>query len=440
MSAFRRHSERASVGDIGDGRWLTVPGCKQVLVVAHSVTYLQRLRAVFSLLEQDPRLQVVCTVPPHQFGEGVHEALAALGIPVIPWRRAVRREFDLALSAGSRGTERIRARLVRLSHGAGQIKVLRSAREGAASDGKATGRHEAGTDEGRTAQAQAALRPPAMLSREYLLHEGRVVPAAVALSHERDLAELARTCPEALPVARVVGDPCHDRIAASLRLRRRYRQALGLGERQKLVVVATTWGRSSAFGSFETLLPRLATELPADRFRTAVLVHPNVWAGHGSRQIRAWLTGFRRRGPVPIPPEADWRSILVAADWIIGDHGSVTSYGTLTSAPVLLARFPDHEVHPDSPAAALARTAPALTPARPLREQLRYAAAEYRRADYARIAAMLSSEPGRFNTHMRSLLYGILGLGRPAFAPVTAVLPSPPPLDSWAGLPGSEAA
>ncbi|WKX68795.1 hypothetical protein [Streptomyces sp. XD-27] len=405
-------SRRTGTALIRRGHWLTLPDCKQVLVVAHTMTYAQRLREVCALLESDLRIQVAFTIAPHVFGDGVSRLLQDLRTAVLPWEEAVRTEFDLALAAGSRGIEQVRAPLVRLSHGAGHIKLLR---------------------ETESPEAADPIRPPGMLSRRYLVRDGRVVPAAIALGHEQDREQLAQSCPEALPVAAVVGDPCYDRIAASLPHRAEYRRALGLGDRQGLVVVASTWGRSSSFGHFDALLPRLLSELPRDGYRTALLVHPNVWAGHSSWQMQAWLAALRRRGVAVVPPEADWQTLLIAADWVIGDHGSVTSYATLAGAPILLARSPDREVHPASPAAALALTAPALSPLHPLEEQLRYAAAEYRSEEHARVAGLISSEPGRFHRNMRALLYRLLRLGQPAYLPAAGQLPAPPPLSSWTG-------
>lgn len=37
-----------------------------------------------------------------------------------------------------------------------------------------------------------------------------------------------------------------------------------------------------------------------------------------------------------MPPEADWRAALVAADWIVGPPGPVTRYGTIIGVPVLV--------------------------------------------------------------------------------------------------------
>jgi hypothetical protein len=391
-----------SPADTAEGRqWLTLAAGKKVLAVAHTVVYAKRLLEFVALLETDFRLQVVFTAPPHAFGDEVPRFLARLGSAVVPWEDAVRMPFDLALAAGPRGVERLRGPLVTVPHGAGYLKrILGGERDGVAG-----------------------------LRRQDLAPGGRL-PAAVAVPHRAEVDGLAAACPEALPLVHVVGDPVHDRIAASLPARAEYRRALGLTEGQQLVVAVSTWGPRSSFGRFETLLPRLAGELPPDEFRTAVLVHPNVWSGHGARQVAAWLSGCGPRGVALVPPAADWRSVLVAADWIIGDHGSVTLYGTLLGVPLLLAAAPEEEINPASPAAALAVTAPALSPAHPLRRQLAYAASEYRPEEYAEISARITSEPGRFNRNTRRLLYRLLGLGQPAHEPVTLPLPLPPRLDA----------
>lgn len=388
-------------------QWLTLVGRKKVLAVIHTVTYGKRLLDILSLLEADFRLQVVFTAPPHAFGDDVPAFLARLGSVVLPWDQATRMTFDLALAAGPRGVQYIDAPLITLPHGANYLKrVIGGANAGVAG-----------------------------LRRQDLLPGGRL-PAAVVVPHHAELSELARDCPEALPLAHVIGDPVHDRITASLPLRAAYRRALGLAEGQKLVVAVSTWGAHSSFGRFDALLPRLIGELPAARYRTALLVHPNVWAGHGAYQVRSWLARCGQLGIGVVPPEADWRSVLIAADWIIGDHGSVTLYGTLTGAPMLLAASPEREINPSSPAATLAARTPTLSPTHPLLDQLDYVAREYRPEEQAAIRARITSEPGRFNRNMRRLMYGILGMGQPAHEPVTVPLPDPEPLPSAAWAPG----
>ncbi|MFG2928667.1 hypothetical protein [Streptomyces achromogenes] len=394
---------------IEQGHWLTVRDCKRVLVVVHTVTFAQRLEEVFGLLESDLRVQLVFTAAPHAFGSGVTRYLHDLGITTVPWEEALRTEFDLVLAAGSRGVHELRAPVLRVSHGAGHIKLL--------------------TDVGSLAPGEP--RSPGMLSRQHLLHEGRLVPAAIAYAHERDVAELARSCPEALPVAHVVGDPCVDRITAGLPRREEYRRALGIESGERLVVVTSTWGPASTFGRLDALLPQLLGRLPDDGYRIALLVHPNVFAGHGTRQVRGWLAGCRDRGVALVPPEADWQALLIAADWIIGDHGSLTVYGALTRATLLLTPGPRREVSEYSPTALLTAVAPVIAPGYPLAEQLEYAAQSRRPGQYDEVTASLSSAPGEFHRRMRAVVYRLLRLGEPAVAPLVAPPPPPPSLRQW---------
>ncbi|MGV9877835.1 hypothetical protein [Streptomyces sp. NPDC003006] len=386
-----------------DSQWLTLTNCKRVLVVVHTEVYGSRLRDLLPLLESDLRIQTHFTIAPHAFNAGAERILRALDSTVLPWEEAVRQEFDLVLAAGSQGIDRLRGPLLRMPHGAGHIKLSRT------------------TDD----RDPGAPRTVGALGRQYLTRNGKVVPKALALAHREELATLARTCPEALPVSEVVGDACHDRIVAGLPLRRRYRTALGLRRGQRLVLVSSTWGLGSSFNRLDALLPRLLTELDPARHRTAVLVHPNVWSGHGGWQVRSWLAAAQRQGIVVLPPDTDWRVPLIAADWVIGDHGSVTLYATLTRAVILLARYPSADVNPASPAAELATTAPALSPAHPLSEQLAYARAEYPAEEYARIGRRITSEPGRFARNTRRLMYRLLGIGQPAYEASLPLLPVP---------------
>ncbi|MGW4836710.1 hypothetical protein [Streptomyces globisporus] len=110
--------------------------------------------------------------------------------------------------------------------------------------------------------------------------------------------------------------------------RDRFRRALGVRRGQRLVLLNSTWSPRSLLGDGDTdgddslpaLLPRLMSELPADEFRVAAVLHPNIWHGHGPGQIRAWLDRARRCGLALIDPLEDWRQALVAADLVIGDH------------------------------------------------------------------------------------------------------------------------
>ncbi|WP_344915315.1 hypothetical protein [Streptosporangium oxazolinicum] len=384
-------------------RWVTRRDCKVVLVVVHTVTSGQRLMDTVRLVESDLRIQVVFTIAPDVFSNGVAEFVGGLGAVVLPWEQARNQRFDLAIAASLGALHEIHAPLIVIPHGAGFNKLV-TVRDGVRAVG------------GRVAYG---------LDPQRLLHDGAVLPSAVALSHSSELGRLARTCPDALPVATVVGDPSYDRLAAGLPHRDLYRRALAVEPEQKLVVVSSTWGPASLFGRWPRLLHRLVTELPRQEYRVVLLLHPNIWFGHGIWQVRAWFADSLRRGLSLVPPEANWHAVLASADWIIGDHGSATLYGTVTGAPVVLAGFPRDDVDPASALGGLAAVAPRLSPRGSLREQLVRIATEVEPGHYRAVAESITSAPGRFDRNMRRLIYRSLDLRQPSVIPVTAPAPAP---------------
>jgi hypothetical protein len=377
--------------------WVTCRIRRRVLAVVHTVTAGRRLLDALRLLEGDARIQVFFTGAPDVFSNGVADFLDGIGALVLPWSQVVQMEFDLALAAGYGGLHELHAPVIVLPHGAGHNKLTPGGRRGRA----------------------VAERGVYGFNRQRLVRDGRVIPASIVLAHDEELRRLGRECPEALSVAEVIGDPCYDRIAASLPSRALYRQALGTGTRQRLVLACSTWGPHSLLGHGRELLERLITELPGDAYRVAVLLHPHVWNTHGEWQVRGWLAALGRAGLAVVSPAADWVGALIAADYIVGDHGSVTLYGAMTGAPVLLADFPETEVDPGSPLAELSSRAPRLHRSRPLRRQLDRSTVTYRSQWYERVADRITSEPGRFAHLMRALLYRKIRLRVPAEGLVT---------------------
>ncbi|MYR96908.1 MULTISPECIES: hypothetical protein [unclassified Streptomyces] len=384
-------------------RWATRRTRRKVLAVVHTVTAGQRLLEAVRLLEGDARVQVFFTQAPDVFSHGVDPFLQRLGGLVLPWHQAVQMPFDLALAAAHGGLQELHAPVIVLPHGAGHNKLVPAGQRG----------------------RRVAGHVVYGLNRQWLIQDGRVVPESIVLAHHEELTRLGRECPEALPAAEVVGDPCFDRISVSLPQRALYRAALGVGARQRLVLACSTWGPGSLLGQRWELLERLVDELPREEYRVALLLHPHVWNAHGEWQIRSWLADLGRAGLLVVSQYADWVGALVAADHIVGDHGSVSLYGAMTGVPVLMGTVPEAGLDPGSPAAELASIAPRLHPDRPLDRQLTRAAAAYRTERYEQVAARITSEPGRFATRMRALIYRKLRLRAPAVRPRTDHAPLP---------------
>jgi hypothetical protein len=380
------------------GRWITRTGCKTVLVVVHTVTMGQRLAGILPLFESDLRIQLVFTAAPHVFGDGVGRLLRRLDGALVSWEQATKISFDLALAAGYQSVHELHAPLIVVPHGAGRNKLMVR----------------------RDAGGAIAVRGVYGLDPQNLVQDGRVVPAAIVLSHQADLAVLGRQCPEAVPAAEVVGDPCYDQLVVSKPLRAAYRKAMGVDEGERLVVTTSTWGTQSLFGQLSGLHDRMLAGLPDDRYRVAALMHPNVWYGHGSRQVRAWLGSAMRRGLALVPPASEWLGAIVAADVVVGDAGSGTVYASAAGAPVVLGTFPGRDVAQGSAAALLAETAPGLSLDQPIERQLADAVAAHRAELSESVAARITSEPGQFGRNMRRLIYRMLGLSQPPSIPVTS--------------------
>ncbi|WP_442805283.1 hypothetical protein [Streptomyces sp. GMY02] len=382
---------------------------RRVLLVVHNVTSAGRLLDLVPLFHDDFRVQLLVTSTGSSvFQGGIQELFAELELPVLPWEQALSTPVDLAVSASFGGElAQIKGHLSVISHGVGYTKRL--GKPGAGSREPGAGSREPG----------AGSREPTFgLSSEWLLDEGEPFVDGLVLSHPEQLERLARVCAPAVPAAVLAGDPCFDRMLAAVPYRERFRRALGLRRGQRLVVLNSTWNPEGLFGSgggqdvLPGLLPRLAAELPADDYRLAAVLHPNIWYGHGPGQIRVWLDRARRAGLALIDPVRAWRQALLAADLVLGDFGAVSYYAAALGTPVLLAADGAGVLDPQAPLADFVRHAPRLDPLAPLRPQVEGALAGHR-PDPAP-ARFVTSEPARSAELLRRHFYTLLGLPEPA--------------------------
>jgi hypothetical protein len=360
---------------------------------------------VAPLLETDRRVQVIYTCAPSSvFAAGAREFLGRLGAVVLPWRQAVQTRFDLAVAASQGGLEQLHAPVLTIPHGVGFSKYP-------------------SIWPGHGPLARRALGEA---DRWRLVYHGRVVAARIIVATARQRERLRRSCPEAGQAAVVAGDPCLDRLVASLPLRPAYRRALGTG-RRTLVAVSSTWGRGSLLERHPGLLSRLPGELPLGKYQVAAIIHPNVWHWHGRRQVSAWHAESARRGLVTVPPEEGWRAVLAASDLLIGDCGSVTCYAAAAGIPVMLAAYPAREVDPRSQVASLSKVAPRLRLAQPLSPQLRRAMTAWHPPLHEAVHAAVTSAPGQAATMIRRVMYELIRLpeppGPPEVTPVPAFVP-----------------
>jgi hypothetical protein len=247
-----------------------------------------------------------------------------------------------------------------------------------------------------------------------------------------------------VPRAFIAGDPCYDRIEASLPRRFHYRRAFHLRPGQRLITVASTWRAESLFGTDPLLVSRLLSELPYDAYRVALILHPNIWASHSEFQVRAWLAEARRAGLILVPPEEGWRAAVIAADWVLADHGSVGVYAAAAGQPVLLDKSARHLIDSRSGVGRLLDVAASLNPHTTIEPQL-HAADELRGRTHAVATEWASSAPGQSLRLIRDELYRIMNVAPPDTEPaLLAVTPlktdATPPASLWTHVeqPGSD--
>ncbi|CCB74898.1 hypothetical protein [Streptantibioticus cattleyicolor] len=379
-------------------RWGTFRGGRTLVVAARTVTSTVRvLETLPELLRGDARVTVLFAYDPTSaFSSGVLDLLRDAGCRVVPWEQLGEVAPDLILSASENiDVPEDRCPVLVLPHGVGFQK--------------------------RVPDSRAPRTRLSGMVPDALLEAGR---AWLAVSHPDQEEQLLATHPKVSGRTLLVGDPCFDQLAAALPDAEAYRRALGVADGLRLVVVSSTWGPTSLLGRLPELPGRLLAALPYDEYRVAAVVHPNVWAWHGGWQVRALQGDALAAGLLLMSPVHAWRAALVAADVVVGDHGSVTLYGAALGKPVLLAAFGEDAVA-GTAADALRRTAPALDPGGDLFRQVEEAVADHPPERYAAVAARASAVPGQALVRLRAAVYELLGLDEPAVPPPSPGLPVP---------------
>ncbi|MGX9887885.1 hypothetical protein [Streptomyces sp. NPDC002276] len=390
-------------------RWSTFHGERTLVVATRTLTSTVRiLETLPALLRGDHRVTVVFAHDPTSaFDSGVLAVLHEAGCRVMPWEQLGEVSPDLILSASENiDVPEGDCPVLVLPHGVGFQKLVPDSR----------GPHE----------RLSGVVP------DSLLESGR---AWLALSHPSQEEQLLATHPKIAGRTLLVGDPCFDELKSSGPMRSAYREALGVADNQRLVMVSSTWGPTSLLGTQPDLPARLLAGLPYDEYKVGAIVHPNVWSAHGSWQLRTLQATALDAGLLLMPAVHAWRPALVASDILIGDHGSVSLYGASLGTPLLLATFGADAV-PGTAAHAMADLAPRLDPRRDLHEQIEDAVRDHVPERYAPVAARAFADPGHALARLRTALYGLLQLTKPATEPpypLALPLPEPPTarVTSW---------
>lgn len=386
---------RVPVGS-GASAWTTIANERTVLVVVRTATTVGWLLELLPELLGDYRVQVVFTMADEgsAFETGVAQVVGLVGARLIPWRQAIVTEFDVAISASHLGgLDQLLAPLLIVPHGPGYTKAAGLTR----------------ADQIPVSRAQR---------RDFF--------TTVALTHENQQGFLS-PYGDAIRVA-ITGDPCMDNLQTSRSHRSSYRSALGVSAGRRLVVVSSTWGHRSLIGTHPAILDTLLAALPADEYVVAAILHPNIWVGHSIWQVRTWVRRALEGGLRLVPYVHGWRGSVVAADCLIGDHGSVTFYAAALGTPVILGTFGADEMVPGSPQIELGQQAPALDWADSVRRQIEHVAADGCKPErYSHLSSAVFAHPGDSLDLLRGTLYALMRLDIPKGRARVLAAPDPRP-------------
>lgn len=379
---------------------ITLSSKRSVLAVVRNGASAFRTLEVIKLFNDDERLNVRMTVGPRsRYGYGVEQLLTSERIRLLPWDVAKVSAFDLILSGSANVClSELQGPVVLFPHGAGHHK-----------------------------------RPPMVssgdrvfeLTADQLLHNGSTIASKHLLPGRDSMNRLRRDCAPAADRALIAGDPIAQQLHEHVPLRDAYRADLGLRPGQRLVVVSSTWGPRSLAGQSLGLLKRLVTELPADEYRVAASFHHNVTIHDGHRELERILRAAIDSGLILIPPKMGWQSAVIAADCVIGDHGSTTFYAA-DIAPVAIAAYAPDECPDDSPMTALINAVPHIDENRPIRPQVEALICQPRPEAVTTIIDSSIDRQADAAAIFRSTMYDLMGLddpGGPDFLPLVKSRP-----------------
>lgn len=375
----RHHSSRWAE----DARWRTLRTDRLVLALARTPASTIRLLEILPIFRGSPVQVLFAFDPTSAYNDGVEDLIRGKA-KVVPWHEIGSFDYDLALTASENVTlDSVTSPVVVLPHGIGFHKDVPSS----------------SSEETRT----SGVVPARYLS------DDRV---SMVVSHPDQEKQLRLTHPETIGRCVVVGDTAFDSLVASRPSRAYYRRKLGLRQGQRLVVVTSTWGQDSLFGTRPDLPRRLLAELPADEYRIALILHPNISSWHGDQRVDQDLAFSDLAGLLRIPAAQGWHATVIAADLIVGDNGSVTLYGAALDRPTLLGAVAPSIV-PGTPPDEMARNVARISPDLPLREQVDRAIDAHRPGRFDALRDQMFAHQGEAIDTLRDFIFTKLDLRAP---------------------------
>ncbi|WP_439660745.1 hypothetical protein ACSHWB_04055 [Lentzea sp. HUAS TT2] len=360
--------------------WETCPSELIIYCFTRTLVSAIQLYQELRVFEGDPEVKLVWVIcPGSRFKREIDDWLRTKEIKPIPYNTAAagRRDLILTTSEWIDPLPFAPTPILVLLHGVGFHKFVKD---------RDTGEY----------RLSGLARPEGLITGQ----------TTQTVTHPDQVRQLAEACEHTVGRTAFVGDSNFDLLCASRGERATYRKALGVTDDQRLITLSSTWGRSSLFGRRSKLIDLLLAQLPCERYRLAIFLHPAVWSFEGTSEILRRLKPHIESGRLMvIPTAAGWHATVLASDLVIGDFGSTSLYSAMMDIPLLLATFSKNVV-PGTVMADLGNgMASPIVLGLDLREQIE---AEIERHDHSRAAHLverLITHPGRSAELLRDLCF-----------------------------------
>lgn len=204
--------------------------------------------------------------------------------------------------------------------------------------------------------------------------------------------QAVRHNPDLRQAIRIVGDPKIDAFLEELRHRREIRKRLGLGPRQKVVMLQCTWGPHS-LDKQESLLKTAAELASGENMLIVLSTHPNHWSSQRIDDLSDVYLGYEAANFRVLRPDEKRIPWLATADACVSDITSDAILFAFAMRPLAFFHSDQFEMDTDTECAKLMGLHPRIQNPHQLKEFMLGAGNEFPEHPSSSFLSQINSNP-----------------------------------------------